>query len=143
LTANLRECLTAPSVRAVRSKQTIIKGGSSDSDETAFAVIPEGPSSPKLVMTLTPVTKRPQTSRNALLSTPELTAASSHRDDREAGDGERMPGAALSPPFLRTLLLFEVEDRTPETALRSLVKMLSSSRRALVDSPPRRGSLPV
>ena len=64
--ANLRECSTAASVRAVRSKQTIISGGSSDSEATALAVSPEGPSGPKLVTTQTPVTKRPQTSRKAL-----------------------------------------------------------------------------
>jgi hypothetical protein len=44
-------------VRDVSAKQTIISGGSSDSDETALAVMPLGPSGPSDVTTQTPVAK--------------------------------------------------------------------------------------
>ena len=47
------------------AKQTIISGGSSESDVTALAVIPLGPSGPSDVTTQTPVAKRPQASRNS------------------------------------------------------------------------------
>ena len=44
-----------------------IRGGSSDTEVTEFAVMPTGsPSGPIAVTTVTPVVKRPKTSRNSL-----------------------------------------------------------------------------
>src|SRR5437773_11992153 len=61
--ANIFECSTAESVRAVRSKHTITSGGSRDSEVKALTVSAEGPSEPKLVTTETPVTNCLHTSR--------------------------------------------------------------------------------
>jgi hypothetical protein len=57
LTASRFDRRTAASVRDPRSRQTIISGGSSESEHTAFAVRPDGPCSPVLVTTVTPVAK--------------------------------------------------------------------------------------
>ena len=84
---NRRECSTAASVRELRSKQTTTSGGSSDSEATALAVIPDGPSGPKLVIAVTPVAKRPQTSRKVWGS----TAAMGILDQQSSGKDE--PGA--------------------------------------------------
>ena len=50
---------TAASVRELRSKQTSASGGSSESELSALAVAPAGPSSPCAVITLTPVAQKP------------------------------------------------------------------------------------
>jgi hypothetical protein len=44
-------------VRAVFSKQTRRRRGSSEREQTALAVIPPGPAGPRPVMTETPVAK--------------------------------------------------------------------------------------
>ena len=53
-------------------------------DATALAVMPAGPSGPKLVIAATPVAKRPHASRKAWGST-ALTAQSSQHDPVEPG----------------------------------------------------------
>ena len=54
-----RERRMASSVRDPLSIQTIMSSGSSDSEQTALAVSPEGPRSPRLVTTVTPLAKWP------------------------------------------------------------------------------------
>src|SRR6478672_8536998 len=54
---------TTLSVRAVLSKHTSSSSGSSDSEQTALAVIPTGPSPEVAVTTVTPVAKVPITDR--------------------------------------------------------------------------------
>ena len=56
---------TIGSVRAWFSKHTSASSGSSDSEQIAFAVMPPAPLGPALVITATPVAKRPNTSRNS------------------------------------------------------------------------------
>ena len=46
--------------------QTRISGGSSDTDENAFAVMPYACSSPRVVTTVTPVANAPTVERNSL-----------------------------------------------------------------------------
>ena len=65
LTANAPWPLMADRVALLRSKQTSTSGGSSESDVTAFAVVPTGsPSGPTEVTTVTPVAKCPIASRS-------------------------------------------------------------------------------
>jgi len=63
LTPNEPAARAIGSVRAVFSKQTSSSSGSSESEQTAFAVIPPGPFGPSAVTTATPVAKRPITER--------------------------------------------------------------------------------
>ena len=56
-------------MRAPLSKQTSTSTGSSDSEATAFAVIPCGPSGASTVTTATPVAKCPMTARKRSGST--------------------------------------------------------------------------
>ena len=56
-------------MRASLSKHTSTSSGSSDSEQTALAVIPTGPSGPRAVTTVTPVAKRPMTARKCSGST--------------------------------------------------------------------------
>jgi hypothetical protein len=58
----------ATRVRAVRSKHTIIKSGSSESEVIALAVIPVGPFSENAVTTQTPVANCPIALLNRLIS---------------------------------------------------------------------------
>jgi hypothetical protein len=66
---------TIGSVLASFSKQTSASSGSSDSEHSALAVIPPSPAGPALVITATPVAKRPNTSRNSSGSTVDAIAA--------------------------------------------------------------------
>jgi hypothetical protein len=59
LTASRPERRIASNVREPVSMQTIISTGSSDSEQTALAVRPEGPFGPALVTTVTPLAKWP------------------------------------------------------------------------------------
>ena len=63
-TAKRPRSAIAEPVRERRSRQTSSIGGSSESEETALAVVPSGPSSPSAVITVTPLAKCPMTSRN-------------------------------------------------------------------------------
>ena len=63
LTAKRGEPRTTSSVREPRLKQTSSSSGSSDSDVTAFVVMPAGPSGPVVVTIVTPVAKWPIVSR--------------------------------------------------------------------------------
>ena len=59
---------TARSVREPRSRQASISGGSSDSETTALAVRPAGPSGPVAVTTVTAVGRRDIAARNSAAS---------------------------------------------------------------------------
>jgi hypothetical protein len=63
LTAKRRASRTTGSVREALSKQTSSSTGSSDSEVTAFVVMPAGPRDPLAVTIATPVVKWPTTSR--------------------------------------------------------------------------------
>jgi hypothetical protein len=56
---------TIGNVLAWFSKHTSANSGSSDSEQSAFAVIPPAPAGPEPVITATPVANRPNTSRNS------------------------------------------------------------------------------
>src|SRR5580693_5336806 len=69
LTPKTPACATARPVSLVLFRQTRIMGGSIDSEETALAVVPKGAPLAVVVMTVTPLAKRPITSRNTCCST--------------------------------------------------------------------------
>ena len=60
----LRSIVSRPS--APRPTQTRTSGGSSETDENAFAVMPYAWSSPRVVITFTPVAKIPTAFRKSL-----------------------------------------------------------------------------
>ena len=60
---------TTLSVRAPSAKHTSASSGSSDSEHTALAVMPTGPSGPVAVTTATPVAKWPMMARKRSGST--------------------------------------------------------------------------
>jgi hypothetical protein len=70
LTAKVPEASTACQVRDVRARQTMICGGSADSEVKEFTVPPCGPSGASAVTTVTPVANVPQTARKASGSGP-------------------------------------------------------------------------
>src|SRR5262249_6796216 len=65
LSPNRRASRTIGRVRALFSKHTSASSGSSDSEQTALAVIPPSSVPVALVTTATPVANRPNTSRNS------------------------------------------------------------------------------
>jgi hypothetical protein len=98
LTTNAPWLRIARKVALLRSKQTSSRGGSSDSDVTALAVVPTGsPSSPTEVTSVTPVAKCPIVSRNSAAETPAVPAEPASQDSSIAVIGSvrgrlRRPG---------------------------------------------------
>src|SRR5579884_4242670 len=128
LTPNRWASRTMGSVRASLSKHTRTSGGSSDSEQRAFAVIPPKLSGLALVTTATPVANRPNTSRNSSRLTVVVMAADRscpydlgpHEVFRPAsrqayGGGER--DARGGSPHLR---MREPRDHRPEVTGRAL-----------------------
>jgi mono/diheme cytochrome c family protein len=72
LTPNLFAACTASNVREPRSRQASINIGWSESDATALAVAPAGPSAPVAVTTVTPVGSRLIAARNCSGSTRDI-----------------------------------------------------------------------
>src|SRR4051794_28522529 len=69
LTAKRPQSETARCVSLVLLRQTSSIGGSIETEDIALAVVPKSRSSQRVVMTVTPLAKRPITSRNTAWST--------------------------------------------------------------------------
>src|SRR5688572_19887184 len=112
LTANAPARLIALPVREVRFRQTISIGGSRHSDEMALAVEPWSTPSERTVTTVTPLAKRPMTSRNSSASTKagpgsSMLALPSRRLPQPRGPDLR------APPDHTTIILEALGDRMP------------------------------
>ena len=81
------------------AKHTIISGGSSDSDVTALAVIPLGPSAPSEVTTHTPVANRPHASRNSSWSMGPAMAGESSASEKDRPAPTHSPPSCASAPL--------------------------------------------
>src|SRR3984885_15033550 len=97
LTPNRPASRTMGSVRALFSKHTSARSGSSDSEQTAFAVIPPEPVAATLVTTATPVANRPNTSRKS--SGSGSYAGAIARSLYRGGPGAVQHGAAGLPGY--------------------------------------------